>query len=202
MLYDLSHQQNWVLTTTEDAGAFNNEQLNAIDVVVFLNPSGAVFTDSQKVAFENYIEAGKGMVGIHSAADFEYDWPFYGKVLGAWFNNHPPAQEATVIIENHDHPAMHPFENMTSYTTMDEWYTFKNNPRNQVHVLAKLDENSITKYNNDEWKMDDHPIIWWQEINGARSFYTGFGHTPEAFENEKISEHIKQAINWAAKRIK
>lgn len=201
MLYDLSFNQNWILTTTENNNIFTDELLSTIDVIVFLNPSGATLTAPQKAAFEKYIQSGKGMVGIHAAADFEYEWPFYGKILGAWFKNHPPAQEATVRFENHDHPAMLPFKNMKSYTTTDEWYTFKSNPRNEVNVVATLDERSITKYNNDDWRMEDHPIIWWQELNGARSFYTGFGHTHEAYEDEKISEHIKQAINWAAKRI-
>jgi uncharacterized protein len=201
MLYQLSPSQNWVLTTTEDASVFNDGFLQDIDVVVFLNPSGDGLTEAQQASFEKFMKMGKGMVGIHSAADFEYEWPFYGQLLGAWFKNHPPSQQGTIKIENHDHPAMAPFKGMDSYTTYDEWYTFKSNPRSNVNVLATLDESSIKKYDNDDWRMGDHPLIWWQETNGMRSFYTGFGHTHEAFQDEKIIEHIKNAINWAAKRL-
>ena len=201
MLYDYSSSQNWVLTTSENASVFTEEVLRHIDVVVFLNPSGNSLTKEQQASFEKFMNGENGMVGIHAAADFEYEWPFYGKILGAWFKNHPPSQEATILIENHEHPAMIPFKGMNSYTTFDEWYTFRSNPRGHVNVLATLDENTIKKYNNEEWRMGDHPIIWWQETDGMRSFYTGFGHTPEAFGDEKIAEHIKNAINWAGRRI-
>ncbi len=201
MLYDLSPSQNWLLTATENASVFNDEFLETIDVVVFLNPTGDALSTEEQASFEKFMKSGKGMVGIHAAADFEYDWPFYGKLLGAWFKNHPPAQQGTIVFENFDHPAMAPFKGMKTYTTFDEWYTFKNNPRSEVNVLATLDESSIKKYSNDDWRMKDHPIIWWQETDGMRSFYSGFGHTHEAFQDEKIIEHIKNAINWAAKRV-
>jgi type 1 glutamine amidotransferase len=96
---------------------------------------------------------------------------------------------------------MKPFKGMKSYTTWDEWYTFKENPRPNVHVLATLDESSIKKFNNDNFRMGDHPFIWWNEKDGMRSFYTGFGHTDEAYQDKLIIEHITNAINWAAKRI-
>jgi len=201
MLYDLSENQNWVITATEDASLFSEKILSEFDVVVMMNPSGDALTDKQQAAFESFMRKGKGLVGIHSAATLEYDWPFYGELIGGYFKNHPPAQIGTVIFENFDHPAMEPFRGMKTHTTFDEWYTFRENPRQKVNVLATLDENSIKKYDNDDWRMGDHPLIWWQEKNGMRSFYTGFGHTHEAFQDELIIEHIKNAINWAAKRI-
>ena len=201
MLFDLSQSQNWVITATEESSAFNPEILSGFDVVVFMNPTGDALNADEQMAFENFMKTGKGMVGIHSAADFEYEWPFYGELIGGYFKTHPPAQTGTVIFENFEHPAMKPFKGMESYTTFDEWYTFRENPRSKVNVLATLDESSIKKYDNDDWRMGDHPLIWWLEKDGMRSFYTGFGHTHEAFQDEKIKEHIKNAINWAAKRI-
>ncbi len=200
MVYDQAPQQNWVVTTTTDGANFDEQLLPRFDVVVFLNPSGDALNELQQQAFEYFMKKGKGMVGIHSAADFQYEWPFYGDLLGAWFHVHPPSQEATIIIESHDHPAMKPFAGMNSYTTFDEWYSFRENPRERVHVLATLDERTIKNFKNDQWRMGDHPIIWWQEKEGMRSFYTGFGHTHEAFQNPLIIEHITHAINWAGKR--
>ena len=201
MIFDLSHTQNWIVTATEDATIFQERSLDPIDVVVFINPTGDALDENEQTAFENFMRNGKGFVGVHSATDFEYDWPFYGELIGGYFRTHPPAQTGTVIFENFDHPAMKPFEGMKSYTTFDEWYSFRENPRPEVNVLAVLDENSIKKYNNDNWKMGDHPIIWWSEKNGMRSFYTVFGHTHEAFQDEMIREHIKNAVNWAARRL-
>ncbi|MDB4583580.1 ThuA domain-containing protein [Draconibacterium sp.] len=201
MLYDNSRKQNWIITATEDASLLRDEFLARFDVAVFLNPTGDAICDMGQEAFEKFMKKGKGFVGIHAASDCEYEWPYYGNLVGAYFLTHPPAQKATVIFENYDHPAMKPFEGMKTYTTVDEWYSFKKNPRPNVNVLARLDENTIKKSNNDTWKMDDHPLIWWNDKDGIRSFYTVFGHTHEAFQDELVIEHIKNAINWSAKRI-
>ena len=201
MLYDQSKKQNWVITATENAGLLRDDFLAKFDVAVFLNPTGDAVCDEGQAAFEKWMNSGKGLVGIHAAADCEYDWNYYDQLLGAHFKTHPPSQKATVVFENYDHPAMAPFKGMKSYTTYDEWYTFKENPRPNVNVLATLDESTIKKFDNDNFRMGDHPLIWWQEKNGIRSFYTGFGHTHEAFQDEKIIEHITNAINWVGKRI-
>ncbi len=201
MLYDQSKKQNWVITATENAELFNDDFLSNFDVVVFLNPTGDAVDPSGQIAFEKFMKSGKGFVGIHAASDCEYDWPFYGKLVGGYFKTHPAQQEATVVFEKSDHPAMNPFKGMKSYTTWDEWYSFKENPRANVNVLATLDESSIKQFDNDNFRMGDHPIIWWKDKDGIRSFYTGFGHTHEAFQDKLIIEHITNAINWAAKRI-
>jgi len=201
MLYDQSKKQNWVITVTEDASLLRDDFLAKMDVAVFVNPTGDAICETGQQAFEKFMKTGKGFVGIHAAADFEYDWEFYGNLVGAYFRTHPPAQKATVNFENYDHPAMKPFEGMKTYTTIDEWYSFKKSPRENVNVLASLDESSVTKAKDDNWKMGDHPLIWWTEKDGVRSFYTVFGHTHEAFQDKLIMEHITNAINWAAKRI-
>ncbi len=201
MLYDQSKKQNWVITATENSELLQDQFLSGFDVVVFLNPTGDAIQNKNQETFEKWMNSGKGFVGIHAAADCEYEWPWYGSLVGGYFKTHPAAQEATVIFENFDHPSMKPFKGMKSYTTFDEWYTFKENPRQKVNVLASLDESSIKKYDNENWKMGDHPIIWWSEKEGVRSFYTGFGHTHEAFQDKKVIDHITNAVNWAGHRI-
>ena len=204
MLSDQSKNQNWVITATEDASLLRDDFLSHFDVAVFLNPTGDAICDKGQAAFEKFMKSGKGFVGIHAAADFEYDWEFYGNLVGGYFLSHPPAQKATVIFENFDHPAMKPFKGMKTYTTVDEWYAYKKNPRPNVNVLARLDESTIKKGRqdkNEKWRMGDHPLIWWNDKDGIRSFYTVFGHTHEAFQDKLIIEHITNAINWAAKRI-
>jgi type 1 glutamine amidotransferase len=202
MMSDLAQERNWVLTTTENADLLTTEFLKIFDVVVFLNPTQDVLNEQQQKNFEAFMAGGKGFVGIHAAADCEYDWAWYGLLTGAFFKTHPPAQTGTVIFENTDHPTMFPFKGMETYSTFDEWYSFKENPRAKVHVLARLDETSLNEatQKDDKWKMGDHPIIWYQETGNSRSFYTVFGHTPEAFQDPKIKEHIGCAVDWVAKR--
>jgi type 1 glutamine amidotransferase len=202
MLSDLAQERKWVLTATENADLFTPDFLKNFDVVVFLNPTQDVLNEQQQKDFEAFMNTGKGFVGIHAAADCEYDWAWYGQLNGAFFKTHPACQAGTVIFENTDHPTMVPFKGMTTYRTIDEWYTFKENPRAKVHVLARLDETSLNEatMKDDKWKMGDHPLIWYQELGQSRSFYTVFGHTPEAFVDPKIIEHIGCAIDWVAKR--
>ncbi|MCL1821324.1 MAG: ThuA domain-containing protein [Prolixibacteraceae bacterium] len=200
MLQQNAQPQNWHVTASEDASIFTDEALSRFDVAVFLSPSGNVLDDVQKAAFERFISKGKGFVGIHGSATIEYDWPWYGRLNGAFFSVHPEAQEARVIIENTNHPAMKPFKNMKDYITFDEWYSFRTNPKDDVNVLITLDESSIKQSGDGRWKMGNHPLAWWREFEGARTFYTGFGHTHESFSNPVIVEHITEAINWAGKR--
>jgi hypothetical protein len=202
MLSDLAQERNWVLTATENADLFTPGFLKNFDAVVFLNPTQDVLNEQQQKNFEEFMSEGRGFVGIHAAADCEYDWAWYGQLNGAFFLTHPPAQTATVIFENTTHPTMLPFKGMEKYTTFDEWYSFKENPRSKVHVLARLDETSLDKgtQKDEKWKMGDHPLIWYQENGNIRSFYTVFGHTPEAFLDPKIKEHIGCAVDWVAKK--
>lgn len=202
MMSDLAQERKWVLTATENADLFTPEFLKTFDVVVFLNPTLDVFNDRQQKDFEAFMNTGKGFVGIHGAADCEYDWAWYGNLNGAFFKTHPEAQTGTVIFEDTDHPTMAPFKGMKTYRTFDEWYTFKKNPRAKVKVLARLDETSLDEktLKDDKWKMGDHPLIWYQEMGNTRSFYTVFGHTHEAFQDPKVKEHIGCAVDWTAKR--
>jgi len=202
MMSDLAQDRKWVLTATENADLFTPEFLMTFDVVVFLNPTLEVLNAQQQKDFEAYMNSGKGFVGIHASADCEYDWAWYGQLNGAFFKTHPQAQTGTVIFEDTDHPSMVPFKGMKTYRTFDEWYTFKENPRAKVHVLARLDETSLDEatMKEDKWKMNDHPLIWCQELGNSRSFYTVFGHTPEAFQDPKVKEHIGCAVDWVAKR--
>ena len=202
MMSELAQERKWVLTCTENADLFTPDFLKTFDVVVFLSPTQEVLNDQQQKDFEAFMKTGKGFVGIHAAADCEYDWAWYGQLNGAFFKTHPPAQIGTVIFENTDHPSMVPFKGMQTYRTFDEWYSFKENPRAKVHVLARLDETSLNAatLKDNKWKMGDHPLIWYQEIDNSRSFYTVFGHTPEAFQDPKVIQHIGCAIDWVAKR--
>ena len=136
-------------------------------------PPATCSTPAQQTAFEDYIQAGGGYAGVHAAADTEYDWGWYGDLVGAYFNSHPANQTATVDVEDAEHPstACVPAE----WARFDEWYNYRANPRPDVNVLATLDESS---YSPGGGAMGaDHPIAWYHEFDGGRSWYTGMGHT-------------------------
>lgn len=203
MINELAQDNNWKVTCTDDESLFNPSILSKTDVVIFLNPTKEVLNEKERKAFRKFIESGRGFVGIHAATDCEYNCPWYDAMIGTHFRTHPPTQKGTVIIEDTNHPSMKPFIGKDTISFVDEWYSFVESPRAKVHVLASLNENSLRKSQTGDqaWRMGDHPIIWYQEYKGARSFYSVFGHTAEAFDNPLIREHFANAINWAAKRI-
>jgi glucose/arabinose dehydrogenase/PKD repeat protein len=179
------------VTETEDPGAFTADNLAKYKAVVFLSTTGDVLNDAQQAAFESYIHAGGGYVGVHAAADTEYDWPFYGGLVGAWFASHPAIQPATVKVEDRAHAAtahLGPTWNRT-----DEWYNYRSNARTTAHVLASLDESSYSGGGMG----DDHPITWCKEYQGGRSFYTGGGHTSASFSEPEFRRHLLGGINYA-----
>jgi type 1 glutamine amidotransferase len=196
LLQTLAGQRGWDLVTTEDPALMRDDTLAAIDVVVFLSTTGDVLDVTQQAALERYVRAGKGWVGVHAASDTEYDWPWYGGLVGAYFNAHPAIQPASIRVEDASHPATRDLPN--PWTRTDEWYGFRDNPRARVNVLLSLDEGSYAP--GDGGMNGDHPIAWYQLYDGGRSFYTALGHTEESYGEAAFVSHLAAGIAWAGAR--
>lgn len=194
-LSQLASQQGFGLSSTEDAAQFTDDTLGAFAAIVFLSTTGDVLDAEQQAAFERYIAAGHGYVGIHAAADCEYEWPFYGSLVGAWFKGHSQVTSAQVKIEPVTHPAV---ASLTSpWSREDEWYGFRDNPRPNVTVLLTVDESS---YDPGQGLMGgDHPVSWFHESQGGRAFYTALGHTSKTFTEAAFTSHLLGGIQWAAR---
>jgi cytochrome c len=177
---------------TEDAGVFTTANLARYAVVVWALTSGDVLDDDQRAAFEGYMAAGGGYVGIHSAADTEYGWDWYGGLVGAWFLSHPDPQTAVVRVEDGTHPATAHLG--PTWTRFDEWYSYRTNPRPDVHVLATVDESTY----EGGGAGGDHPIAWCHDRTGGRAFYTGVGHTIESYADPDVRAHLLGGVRWAA----
>ena len=191
----LGTANNFAVDATEDAAAFTTSNLAQYAAVVFLSTSGDILDASQQAAFESYIGAGKGYVGIHGAADTEYDWQFYGDLVGAYFQQHPAIQPARVVVEDRAHAATAHLG--TEWNRTDEWYSFRTNPRSSVHVLASLDESSYSGGG-----MGDHPITWCKSAGAGRSFYTALGHTTGSYAEAGFRGVLLGGIRWAAGRTR
>ena len=191
-LKQLAVDHQFDLDATEDPSFFTDDNLADYEVIIFLNTTGDILNDEQQAAFERFIRSGRGFVGIHSAADTEYDWPFYGELVGAYFESHPAEQTGTVKVVDRHHPATSFLPR--NWDRFDEWYNYQLNPRGTVHVLATLDERTYGGGNMGA----DHPIAWCQIYEGGRSWYTGGGHTIESFSEPLFREHLMQGIEYAA----
>ncbi|MBB5868391.1 type 1 glutamine amidotransferase [Allocatelliglobosispora scoriae] len=180
------------VTATEDAAQFTTANLAQYQAVIWLSTTGDVLDATQQTAFQSYIAAGGGYVGVHAAADTEYDWPWYGGLVGAWFSSHPAQQQATIKVEDRGNVSTSHLA--PTWTRTDEWYNYRTNPRSVAKVLASLDESSYSGGT----MAGDHPITWCQNYGGGRSWYTGLGHTEESYTDANFTKMLLGGIQIAA----
>ncbi|MEP5338306.1 MAG: ThuA domain-containing protein [Algibacter sp.] len=196
MIQQLGTDNAFAVDVTNDASLFTLAYLQDYAAVIFLSTTGDVLDSAQQTAFEQYIQGGGGYLGIHAASDTEYDWNWYGDLVGAYFSGHPSGTPtATVKISDRVHPSTEdlPF----SWTTTDEWYNFATNPRGNVHVLATVDEST---YSGGTMGYD-HPISWCHDYDGGRAWYTALGHTSAMYSDENFKKHVLGGIYYAVEEV-
>lgn len=195
-LKKLGSDNYFTVEATEDSASFSDAQLSQFNAVVFLNTTLDVLNDDEQVAFERFIQAGGGFVGIHAAADTEWegDWIWYRRLVGAVFKNHPNepsnVQSARIDLVDHQHPATEKLDG--SFVISDEWYNYRDmNPENKV--LLTVDEQTYRGGEHGEI----HPIAWYKEFDGGRAFYTGLGHSIETFANPNFQKILLGGLQYA-----
>lgn len=172
---------------TEDAGVFNPDDLAEYEAVVFLLTTGDVLDDERQIAFTEFIRQGGGFVGIHSASDTEYDWPWYGELVGAYFDGHPPGvHEGTLHVAEAGHPATSGLPD--PWTRTDEWYDLRD-LQPGLTVLLEIDETTYKEPSADP-AAEPRPIAWFRAFDGGRSFYTALGHTSESYDEPEFLDHV------------
>lgn len=176
---------------TEDAGAFTTGNLARYRVIVFASTTGDVLDTAQQAAMEGFVRAGGGFVGVHAAADTEYDWPWYGRLVGAYFKNHPPGLQSTHVQAEHDGKPIG-----MRWPITDELYNYRASPRGRVQVIATVDER---EYEGGEMG-EDHPIAWCHAFEGGRSWYTGLGHDAKVYEDPNLLAQLRRGLRYATGR--
>ncbi|MCK0161090.1 ThuA domain-containing protein [Allomuricauda sp. F6463D] len=195
-LRELGRQNGFIALQTDSGNDFNVQNLNNYKLVVFLNTTMDVLDDAQQRAFESYIKGGGAFLGIHAATDTEYDWDWYGQLVGAYFDSHPSdpnVRRAKIDVVSKDHPSTEHLQD--SWTRTDEWYNYKDLSPN-INIVLNLDESSYKGGTNGT----NHPIAWYHEFDGGRAFYTGGGHTDASFDEPDFRQHLLGAIEWCLKR--
>jgi len=190
----LGNQHGFRMDTTESSDIFNEKSLRNYNVIIFLNTTGNVLNDAQQLEMNRWVQAGGGFVGIHAAADTEYDWQWYGDLVGAYFNGHPNdpnVRDATVKVVDNTHLSTKHLP--ATWARTDEWYNYKD-IRPEINVLLNLDEKSYEGGTNG----DNHPIAWYRDFDGGRTWYTGLGHTDECYKDKDFLELLWGGIQYAA----
>jgi type 1 glutamine amidotransferase len=182
----------FTVTATEDLSSLTPSALAAYDVLFFALTSGELaLTAEQKAAIVGFVSGGKGYLGVHSASDTLYDWPDYGRLVGAYFKEHPWTRQATVVVEDASHPATAGLGER--FGLMEEYYTFRENPRPRVQVLLRLDSASVGA-------TGDFPLAWAQSFGAGRAYYNALGHFAETWRDARFQRQLSGAIRWAAQR--
>ncbi|HRE52682.1 MAG TPA: Atu1372/SO_1960 family protein [Flavitalea sp.] len=186
----LAKEMNFGVDATTDSAYFTEDSLKNYAAVVFMNTNGVLLDTFQKADFERYIQAGGGYLGVHSATASEYKWPWYGRLVGAYFNGHPDPQEAYVEVKEPRHPSTRHLPRR--WKVFDEWYNFREiSP--DIRVLMSLDETTYKGGKNGAY----HPIAWYHEFDGGRAFYTGLGHTKKSYSDPLFLNHLRGGLQYA-----
>ena len=188
-LQRLGEKEGIAVDATEDAGAFNSANLARYRAVIFASTTGDVLDDAQQAAMETFVRNGGGFMGIHAAADTEYDWRWYGELVGAWFKSHPPGLQTTQVVFEYTPPSA-----SQAWTVTDEIYNYRDNPRARVQVLATVQESNYEGGTMGE----DHPIAWCHAFDGGRAWYTGLGHEARMYEDPTLLWQLTQGLRYAA----
>lgn len=209
----LSPDEKMTITFSEDASIFNDADLAQFDAVAFVHTTGDFLDDGQQAAFERFIRSGHGYVGIHAAADAEYEWPWYEDLVGALFRTHQaynPIADPVVYggpfefrVEDKTHPSTSFLED--TLVLDEEIYSYRRNPRWQAQVLINIEPSGLRDIPSldgmppmSEETGGDHPVSWYKEFDGGRSWYTNFGHDPGTWSLEWFQQHVLAGIRWAA----
>ncbi len=198
---DLAKRHDFNLQWHEDASRFNDDFLKKFDVVVFINTTGDIFNEKQQEAFKRFIQSGKGFVGVHAASDTEYNWDWYGKLVGHYFKIHPVNQTAMLVKQDNTFPGMQAFNDRHMWT--DEIYDFRPANIEGLNYLLTVDESTYNPKvqwgnNKSEGMGEFHPLAWYHEYDGGRSFYTALGHLPLVYKDPTFLHHLYGGIYWAA----
>jgi type 1 glutamine amidotransferase len=162
--------------------------LHRAAAVVFLLTTGELpLSRSEQRALVEFVHAGGGLVGFHSATDTFHHWPGYIKMIGAEFSHHPVPSTERLIVEDRRTPATQGLP--SSFTIHEEFYVFKHDPRAHVHVLVRLDTAPGGP---------DRPLVWCRRSDHGRVFYDGLGHFPQTWSDSRQLTLVAGGIAWAA----
>ena len=192
----IAHRRGLKVVTSEDPAVFSADSLRRFRVIVLLstttdpkNPASEWLAGERRMALQQFVVRGGGILAIHAAADSHYHWPWYGKLIGGRFGRHPqgtPTGRVTLI-----HPA-DPANRGLSRTVerVDEWYYFDDfDPVS--NVTATLDPGSIG-----EKDVNPNPVAWTRQVDGGRVFYTAMGHTTESYSEPWFLKHLSNGLDW------
>lgn len=206
-------------TLTDDDSLFEPERLDAFDAVVFNNTNNEIFLPEDlsklspaereeatardallKKSLVEFLSDGKGLVVIHAGLASFREWPEFGIIIGARFENHPwnAGSTVTLKIEDPGHPLCGSFP-CARFEITDEIYQFKEFDRRRLRVLFSLDTSGmdLTKIKGIRRTDRDFALSWIKNYRQGRVFYSALGHQHDIFWNKIVLQHYLDGIQFA-----
>ena len=195
----MAAREHFELDFTDDTSRINPANLARYQVFVMLHLAPFDMSYAQQDALRDFVEQGKGWVGIHAAGLTGHQfhpndryWQWFEDLMGnVIYSPHPAYQHATMVVEDRSHPATRHLP--ARMDVPDEWYEWDKSVRSNVHVLASVDESTY----HPNKPMGDHPVIWTNE-RFRRAIYISPGHDPELLQDPDYARLLQDAIEWAA----
>jgi type 1 glutamine amidotransferase len=195
----MSTKAGYTFDATEDPEVFSAEKLKAYKAIVFVStstdpkkPESEWFVGAKRDALQGFLKDGKGVVALHAAGDSHYHWPWYGKMIGGYFERHPkgtPKGVVTVVDAKHPATAKLP----KTLERNDEWYYYKDfDPT--MNVLVTIDPATIGEGQAD---VNPNPLVWYHDYGGGRVFYSGLGHSSESYGEPYLVTLISGGLKYA-----
>ena len=212
---------------TEEDRMFEPQSLRQFDAVVLNNTNEEIFLPEDfakrppeeqakarqrdemlKKSFSEYLQAGGGLAIIHAGVASFRDWPEFGNIAGARFDNHPWGAGSTVVlrVEEPDHPLMAAFKEPFFIVTDEIYQVTAPYSRENLRVLLRVDpERTRTtpeQKKNVHREDKDFAMTWVKNYGQGRVFYCALGHEHELFWNPIVLQHYLDGIQFVLGDLK
>lgn len=182
-----------MLSKTEDIAAevsrdyeILSKGLAAYDAVLFYTDIGRL-AKAQEKGLMDYIRAGGGFFGLHTAAASFQDCPAYHAMLNASFKGHSDYMKFTVNILDHDDPIT---RGCGDFTVTDELYYLEHDPFKSRHLMQAYDPT----------RKETHVMAFKHAYGKGRVFYFALGHNMEEFKHPSFQETVRRGALWTAQK--
>lgn len=197
----LAQLHSFGVSWTSDPAVFDRD-LSRYAAVMFLNTPAEQLSKDQRNRFEAYVRGGGNVMVVHRAAIVPADaWPWYEKLVGRSFVNHPLIQTAVLTVTDPDFPAT--FGIPPRWIWSDEFYVTSNPHGVKINTVLSVDERSYDPSRIWPGQVgrrmgSDHPEAWYHRVEGGRVFVTLLGHSAEMYRDERYLQHLLGGLYWTA----
>ncbi len=203
----LGQEQGFKVDVSDSAAVFTTENLQKYNCLIFTSTNNDVFdTDNQRLAFRHYIEAGGGLVGIHSIVGTERNWTWFKQLMGASFAWHARFQKYSVKVIAPEHPSVAGLP--LNWEREDECYFEKEiYPTIQPFLVQDVSslkpadekEQNLIKQHNGSFG-NFYPAAWHNFYDGGLAWITTLGHDKKDYSDPIFTKHILQGIEFVVRR--